>query len=502
MSDTSIQTVPSPVTAADPAVAPEATPAIQSTPPTPPRARNPVVRVLEVVGSFRVTVTLFVLGLILVFLGTLAQIDGGIWNVMDKYFRSFFVWIPLQLLVQFAQIFIGVSKETRIGGSIPFPGGFAIAVALLINLVAAYSLRIPSYFKRWKSYAIMIPVVAAVCLAGYLVLMQFGQWGFLTAVPLILGVTAVALAPFRQMIFFPGNRIGIITLHVGLVVMLVGEFITAYGALEGHMSIAEGETTNAVVHTRYPEIAFVDSNAANKDHVTVIPTRFLKPGQTIKHENLPCDVIVEKWIPVSGTRNVKADDVNPATAGFGLSTIAVEQREVAGASSEQTVDTPSTYVTLKDKSDGKSLGTYLLSTLLKEQQIVIDGKEYDVSLRFKHTYKPYSVRLEEFSHDVYPGTDKPRNFSSLVTLRDEERGDDRQVLIRMNEPLRHRGDTYFQANWDKVTGRGTVLQVVRNPAWQLPYWSCAIVSLGMLLHFGLNLINFLSRKPGEPSPAA
>jgi hypothetical protein len=64
----------------------------------------------------------------------------------------------------------------------------------------------------------------------------------------------------------------------------------------------------------------------------------------------------------------------------------------------------------------------------------------------------------------------------------------------MNEPLRHRGDTYFQADWNRETERGTVLQVVRNPAWQLPYLSCAIVSLGMVLHFGLNLINFLGRR--------
>jgi hypothetical protein len=28
----------------------------------------------------------------------------------------------------------------------------------------------------------------------------------------------------------------------------------------------------------------------------------------------------------------------------------------------------------------------------------------------------------------------------------------------------------------------------------MPYLSCAMVSLGMALHFGLNLINFLNRR--------
>jgi hypothetical protein len=68
------------------------------------------------------------------------------------------------------------------------------------------------------------------------------------------------------------------------------------------------------------------------------------------------------------------------------------------------------------------------------------------------------------------------------------------VLIRMNEPMRHRGETYYQADWNKATERGTVLQVVRNPGWQLPYWSCGIVALGMIIHFGLNLSTFLQRR--------
>ena len=44
------------------------------------------------------------------------------------------------------------------------------------------------------------------------------------------------------------------------------------------------------------------------------------------------------------------------------------------------------------------------------------------------------------------------------------------------------------------TERGTVLQVVRNPGWQLPYWSCLIVSVGMLMHFGVVLGSFLQKR--------
>jgi len=31
------------------------------------------------------------------------------------------------------------------------------------------------------------------------------------------------------------------------------------------------------------------------------------------------------------------------------------------------------------------------------------------------------------------------------------------------------------------------LQVVTNPGWLLPYVSCAMVTLGLLIHFGMRL---------------
>lgn len=492
MSDTSVQTAPAPAPAAPAEAAPPQ--------PRPRAGKNPVVLVLEAVGSLKVTVALFVMSLVLVFFGTLAQIDGGIWNVMDKYFRSFYVFMPLQLLVQFGQIFFGLDKTLRVGGAIPFPGGFSLGVALTLNLIAAYSLRFPGYLKRWKSYAVMVPVIGAMCLAGYLSLMQWGQWGFLISVPVICAVAVLALVPIRKMVFFPGNRVGILTLHLGLILMLAGEFITAYGAIEGNMVIEKGETTNAVLHNRYHEIAFVRSKDEDTDAVTVIPGRLLKPGSKHSHADLPCDVTVIEWLPSSETREPKEGEANRATHGFGKTRLAVPVGEVAGAASEQSVDTPAAYVQLTGK-DGADLGVWMLSVRLKEQQVEIGGVKYDLSLRFKHTYKPYSMRLEEFTFKRYEGTQTPKDFSSRVTLTDKEPGHEteREVLIRMNEPLRYRGDTFFQANWNKETEQGTVLQVVRNPAWQLPYWSCALVSLGMMLHFGLNLVNFLSREAGGPA---
>ena len=60
-------------------------------------------------------------GVVLVFLGTLAQVDLGLYKAQNEFFRSFFIyWGP--------------------GGSwrIPvFPGGYLVGGVLLLNLVAS-----------------------------------------------------------------------------------------------------------------------------------------------------------------------------------------------------------------------------------------------------------------------------------------------------------------------------------------------------------------------------
>jgi hypothetical protein len=66
-------------------------------------------------------------------------------------------------------------------------------------------------------------------------------------------------------------------------------------------------------------------------------------------------------------------------------------------------------------------------------------------------------------------------------------------MIYMNHPLRYAGETFYQSSF-LAGDQGTILQVVRNPGWLLPYLACAIVALGLLIHFGLHLIGFLRQR--------
>ena len=137
-----------------------------------------------------------------------------------------------------------------------------------------------------------------------------------------------------------------------------------------------------------------------------------------------------------------------------------------------------------------TLGTWLVSTqLLMPQSFEYAGRTWALSLRFARNYKPFSLKLIDFSHDVYAGTDIPKNFSSRIKLTTVDGQDDREVLIYMNNPLRYAGLTFYQAGFDN-DDRTTVLQVVHNPSWVLPYISCGLMSIGLLLQFGLSLVGF------------
>jgi hypothetical protein len=145
---------------------------------------------------------------------------------------------------------------------------------------------------------------------------------------------------------------------------------------------------------------------------------------------------------------------------------------------------------------GKSLGDFLVSGFFQDSPMTLshEGRNYVLSLRAERSYKPFTLHLVDFKFDRYPGTEIPKNFSSLVRLDRPETGESREILIRMNEPLRYGGETFFQADWDKSDEKGTVLQVVRNPSWATPYLACCVVSLGMLLQFAIHLFQFLGRR--------
>ncbi len=378
---------------------------------------------LRLLASNKLCVVLLALSLVLVFAGTLAQTNHGIWYITDKYFRSLWVWIDLGVFIP--------SRDTDIGVGFPFPGGYTIGALLFVNLLAALMTSIRFTFKHT----------------------------------------------------------GMVLTHAGLMVLISGEFVTGLAADEGNMTIGEGAASNFVEDTREVEFVFVEPVDAGHDRMVVVPQSILAGADgTISDPRLPFEIRVDRWM---GNSEVLRDAPPPPgltqdeLRGFAGIASAGEIDMISGVG-EQRVNAPSAYVTLLQ--GGSEIGTWLVSVYFDTlQSVELADNNTRIALRFKRTYKPYTIHLVDFSHDRFIGTDRPRNFSSRVRLVDPDNNEDREVLIYMNHPLRHGGDTLYQASYLQGDS-GTVLQVVRNPGWLIPYVSCIMVSLGLGVHFVVRLV--------------
>ena len=71
----------------------------------------------------------------------------------------------------------------------------------------------------------------------------------------------------------------------------------------------------------------------------------------------------------------------------------------------------------------------------------------------------------------------------------------------MNQPLRYDGKAFYQASFGKGDTL-SILQVVDNPGWLLPYISCAMVALGLLVHFGMSMSRGLKKQTAAAGSTA
>jgi ABC-type transport system involved in cytochrome c biogenesis permease subunit len=306
-----------------------------------------------------------------------------------------------------------------------------------------------------------------------------------------------------QMVF--KKRAGIVLLHGGVGLLFLYEVIVGTSHEEAQMPIFQGTRSNWVHDVRSFELAVTERGAKDEDRVTVVPQAFIKEGELVALPDASFDVRIVKFHKNSKLRERQKSETTPATQGIGLDFAVEELKPVSGTDAGKNSDMTSAYIELVDKKSQKPIGTYLvglefwhfdfMTGMFKPQEIDVDGKKYLVELRYKRTYKPYTIEAVEVRKDDYVASDKPRNYSSLLHVVDKSRNIDRQEPIKMNSPMRFAGETFYQSGYNMVDGHPmTTIAVVRNDGWMLPYVSCMIVAVGMLVQFGLTLGRFLNRR--------
>jgi hypothetical protein len=298
------------------------------------------------------------------------------------------------------------------------------------------------------------------------------------------------VAHFRY--YQPGKRkIGIVLIHLGVVLLLLGQMLTDFLSRESALHFRIGETKNYSEAERADELAVMDTTDPDSDKVVAIPCSVLVRRGEVGDPEMPFTVRLKNFYANSSLAQQSQPGYEPVktTAGSGAG---IWWREVPRETEMNRLDMPSATVEIVTLQG--SLGTFLVSAWLDQpQSFTYNAHSYQLLLRQERYYLPFSLHLIEFRHDKYPGTDIPKNFSSRVRLQNLENGENREVRIFMNNPLRYSGETFYQASFDP-DDHGSVLQVVHNPSWLTPYFSCVLVALGLLIQFLSHLFPFLKRR--------
>ncbi len=381
-------------------------------------------------SSLKLTVVLLSFSLILIFFGTLDQVQYGIWHTQELYFESFLVvWTfpehaPLGQHLHWIRI--------------PMPGGYLLGGMLLINLLAAHFNR----FKlSWAKCGIFL-------IHSGLILLLISE--------LMTDILAVE----SQMPVDEG----------------------------GTSNYSQGFRENELVfidrsHPEHDSVHAIPASLLKPGKRINVPNTPLSIRTVRYHGN------AEIGRATSGS---PAESIATRGAAVRMGIIVNPKPETYSEDEINTV-TAFVEVIKGEDSLGTWLVSNVMDERFPPQMVDAGDRSFEIALRFTRHYYPFEIELIDFKHEKYPGTEVPFNFSSEVKVTHQDSTKNQKALIYMNHPLRYEGLTFFQAsfaNQDKTS----IFQVVRNPGWLLPYLSVLLMGLGMCAQFGMHFFKFLGKQ--------
>ncbi len=123
----------------------------------------------------------------------------------------------------------------------------------------------------------------------------------------------------------------------------------------------------------------------------------------------------------------------------------------------------------------------------KSKTITVDGVDVDLYVGPQVLTLPFSLKLNKFELERYPGSNSPSSYASDIVLIDERTGLETPYRIFMNNILEYEGYRFYQSSYDRDE-LGTILSVNHD------YWGTMITYAGYFLLFGSLLLSFFTRK--------
>lgn len=130
---------------------------------------------------------------------------------------------------------------------------------------------------------------------------------------------------------------------------------------------------------------------------------------------------------------------------------------------------------------------------------IVNGVNVSVTYGSKVVELPFSIYLEDFQLERYPGSNSPSSYASEVVLQDEEL--EKPYRIYMNNILKYEGYRFFQSSYD-TDEKGTILSVNHDAlGTTVTYIGYLIMTLGMIFTLFIKRSRFraLTRTTGKLS---
>jgi hypothetical protein len=413
-------------------------------------------RLIKFFTSLRLTVVLLAFAIILVWVGTVAQADEGLYNAQTRYFKQ---WLVL-----------GV---TLFGKRIPIilPGGYLIGSLLLVNLIAAH-------IHRFKFTTRKIGIQLAHL---GIILLLVGQ----LSTDLLSRETQIRFAEGQTRSYAESSQ------------RYELAFATDAGPGEEQMVVIPGPLLAHGGELKSDSLPFtVQVKNFWKNSQPSFRAPMMQNGAPLTTNGVATRF---DFSPLPETK--KMDDKNVPTALVEIvgPNGSLGSWVVSGWTTDAGVieSVQATYA----QEMGPQMAAKIVGQLTAPQTVEAGGKKYTFALRPERIYAPFSLTLLKATHSNYPGSDIPKDFRSRVRLENPATAENREVEIFMNSPLRYAGLTFYQYQMDagemaRQAGHvpSSVLQVVRNPGWLTPYAGCILVGAGLVIQFMLHLVGFISRR--------
>lgn len=144
--------------------------------------------------------------------------------------------------------------------------------------------------------------------------------------------------------------------------------------------------------------------------------------------------------------------------------------------------------------------------------VSVGSRSFEIAYDVDRKPLGFDVKLEDFEVGFEPGTEQATKFVSTVKVEDPAHGvRDQQHVIAMNEPMTHRGLTFYQMRYSPIVDPRTnqrtgqfqsVFQVGSNPGRPIIYAGSLLIVLGTFLQFYMRAGAFNYRAKHEKLEAA